>query len=156
MSDTLLLMLLGRQEKNGRVWRDLAIFNHWVGGFALKNYGNTERQFHLWCDEIRRTTSDSVYVKIDAQTEIHAGRMSQEHRATLPTNGDEETIKRYTRASANVANVKRSTDVPDVAKLHKYMLTDVAGWSQTTGRLSDGLTSGRTDSACVCFGNTWL
>ncbi len=32
---------LGRQERNGRVWRDLAIFNHWVGRFVLKNYGNT-------------------------------------------------------------------------------------------------------------------
>ncbi len=35
------LMPLGRQERNGRVWRDLAISNHWVGGFTLKNYGNT-------------------------------------------------------------------------------------------------------------------
>ncbi len=27
--------------KNGIVWLDLAVFNYWVGGFILKNYGNT-------------------------------------------------------------------------------------------------------------------
>ncbi len=59
MSGSLLLMPLGRQEKNISVWRDLAIFDHWVGGFTVKNYGNTAKH-----NIFRQTQFDNIFLDL--------------------------------------------------------------------------------------------